>query len=179
MLANLAIGHSAPLETFLLGQPQFRNILASRDAEQLRQRVFTCYHLGALDAEEVKSYVEHRLQIASWSGNPSFSEDSFAAIYRHTGGIPRKINLLCSRLLLSAFLEKRNSITLEDTEAVATEWNNELEAIAVRKVPRAAAPVIDGTPSDRIESLERRVARHDHLLKLSLDVMSRLGEPLE
>ncbi len=179
MLANLAIGHSAPLETFLLGQPQFRNILASRDAEQLRQRVFTCYHLGALDAEEVKAYVEHRLQIAAWSGDPSFADASFAAIYRHTDGIPRKINLLCSRLLLSAFLEERHTITAEDTEAVATEWNNELEAIAVRKLPRAAAPVSDGAASERIDSLERRVARHDHLLKLSLDVMSRLGEPLE
>jgi len=182
MLANLAIGHSAPLETFLLGQPQFRNILASRDAEQLRQRVFTCYHLGALDAEEVKAYVEHRLQIASWSGDPSFADESFAAIYRHTDGIPRKINLLCSRLLLSAFLEERHAITAQDTEAVAAEWNNELEAIAVRKPARTVgtvAPVLNGAASDRIESLERRVARHDHLLKLSLDVMSRLGEPLE
>lgn len=179
MLANLAIGYSAPLEVFLLGQPQFRTILASPNAEQLRQRVFTCYHLGALDdAAEVKAYVEHRLKIAGWSSNPSFADDAFAVIYRYTDGIPRKINLLCSRILLSAFLEEKHAITAADTEAVAREWTNELGSIAIaqpmRTIPSSSADV---TGVQRIDNLERRVARHDILLKLSLDVISRLAEP--
>jgi len=176
MLNNLAVGHRAPLETFLLGQPQLRTILASPNAEQLQQRVFTCYHLGALDPAEVKAYVEHRLHIASWSGDPSFTDDSFAVIFRHTDGIPRKINLLCSRLLLWAFLEERHEITAADTEAVAAEWSNELRPIAVAQFPRAR-PQADLTASERIESLERQVARHDAMLKMSLDAMSRLAEP--
>lgn len=175
MLANLAIGYGAPLATFLLGQPQFRTILASRDAEQLRQRVFTCYHLGALDAAEVKAYVEHRLRIASWSGDPSFADDAFATIYRHTNGVPRMINLLCSRVLLSAFLDERHAITAANVETVAAEWANELGSITA---PSSAATPSPGNPSalQRIQSLEHQLARQDTLLKQSLEALLRLAE---
>jgi type II secretory pathway predicted ATPase ExeA len=50
MLSNIQVGNAAPFQSFLVGQPQFRRIIASPDLEQLRQRVIASYHLGPLNA---------------------------------------------------------------------------------------------------------------------------------
>ena len=111
MLSNITVDGHASLQTILLGQPQFRPILASRDAEQLRQRVLASYHLGPLTEAETRSYIEHRLKMVGWEGDPHWDDDAYAAVYRHTGGIPRRINTLCSRILLYGSLEETHAIT--------------------------------------------------------------------
>src|SRR5579875_3526066 len=110
MLSNITIAGRAPFQGVLLGQPQFRQMLADAALEQLRQRVIASYHLGPLSQEDTRNYIRHRLNTAGWTGNPSFSDAAFAAIHRHSGGIPRKINTLCSRLLLFGYLEERGHI---------------------------------------------------------------------
>lgn len=105
MLSNFQHGEKSLLQSFLLGQPEFRNTLQSEGMQQLRQRVIASYHLGPMDEPETRAYIEHRLQTAGWKGDPSFSADAFSAIYNYTGGIPRKINTLCDRLLLLGYLE--------------------------------------------------------------------------
>ncbi len=60
MLSNITVDGKASVQTILLGQPQFRPILASRDAEQLRQRVLASFHLGPLSEVETRLYIEHR-----------------------------------------------------------------------------------------------------------------------
>src|ERR1700761_1751045 len=83
MLSNITVDGKTSLQTILLGQPQFRPILASRDAEQLRQRVLASFHLGPLSDLETRLYIEHRLKTVGWPGNPQWDEDAFAAVYRH------------------------------------------------------------------------------------------------
>ena len=68
MLSNLTEDGRASLQTILLGQPQFRRMLASPDLDQLRQRVLASYHLGPLDVAETRAYVEHRLAMVGWTG---------------------------------------------------------------------------------------------------------------
>src|SRR5208283_3313804 len=104
-----------------MGQPQFRRMLASPDLDQLRQRVLASYHLGPLTEEETRGYVEHRLRAVGWAGNPTFTDDAFAAIYRFTDGIPRRINRLCSRVLLYGALEEAGTLTREMVESTAEE----------------------------------------------------------
>jgi len=162
MLSNLATGQHFSLQLFLLGQPQFRSILSSQNAEQLRQRVFTSYHLGPLNEFEVQRYIEHRLRVVGWSRDPCFGDDVFKLIYRYTQGTPRKINLLCSRLLLWGFLEKSHIIDKGHVENVAAEWISEMGA-----APRGNA----STPSDlalRMDELERRLSRHDVAIRRAL-----------
>ncbi|MDO9190267.1 MAG: XrtA-associated ATPase, partial [Sulfurimicrobium sp.] len=103
MLSNFQTDDKSLLQTFLLGQPEFRRTLLSDDMQQLRQRVIATYHLGPMDATETRSYIEHRLHTVGWHGDPSVSDEAFSAIYDYSGGIPRKINTLCDRLFLMGY----------------------------------------------------------------------------
>jgi general secretion pathway protein A len=127
MLSNFQSGAHAPLQSFLLGQPQFRAILASPDLEQLRQRVIASYHLGPLAPAETRLYVEHRLRAVGWKQDPRLTDDAYDAIYTATGGVPRRINTLCSRVLLLGFLEENHLLDRSHVERVAEELRRELE----------------------------------------------------
>lgn len=121
MLSNYVSATKPLLQTFLLGQPEFRRVLQSPEMEQLRQRIIASCHLGPLDRTETEAYIAHRLQIVGWLGDPSFSADAFAAIHQFTGGIPRKINILCDRLLLLGRLEELHELTDKEVAKVTEE----------------------------------------------------------
>jgi putative secretion ATPase (PEP-CTERM system associated) len=146
MLSNFQSGAQAPLQSFLLGQPQFRATLASPDLDQLRQRVIASYHLGPLAPGEIRAYVEHRLKAVGWNGDPALSQDLFAAIHAATHGIPRRINTLCSRLFLLGYLEEMHRLDGRHVERVADELRAELDPSATRAVPAAATAARDLPP---------------------------------
>ena len=125
MLSNFISAAKPLLQTFLLGQPEFRKTLQTPEMEQLRQRVIASCHLGPMDSAETEAYILHRLQTVGWQGDPSFSKDAFAAIYRHTGGIPRRINILCDRLLLLGRLDELHAITGNEVAKVIEELPQE------------------------------------------------------
>jgi general secretion pathway protein A len=125
MLSNYTCDAKPLLQTFLLGQPELRRTLRSPKMEQLSQRVIASCHLGPMDGAEIQAYIVHRLQTVGWSGDPSFSDDAVAAIHKHSGGIPRKINVLCDRLLLMGHLDKKHAFTAGDVIEVVGELNQE------------------------------------------------------
>src|SRR5262245_33421691 len=125
MLSNFQLGNHALLQSFLIGQPELRKQLESPAMEQLRQRVIASCHLGPLGAEETRAYIEHRMRRVGWTGQPGFDDDAFAVIHQWTGGIPRKINLLCNRLLLAAFLIDAVQITGELVRETAADLGRE------------------------------------------------------
>ncbi len=152
MLSNFQLGNHALLQSFLVGQPELRKQLESPAMEQLRQRVIASCHLGPLSAEETRAYIEHRMRHVGWTGQPAFDDDAFALIYQWTSGIPRKINLLCNRLLLATFLSDAQQVTA----ALVRETGNDLaretggarvlaEVSAVREAP---APVVHAGSGD-------------------------------
>lgn len=126
MLSNFVCADKPLLQTFLLGQPEFRKTLQSPEMEQLRQRVIASCHLGPLDGAETAAYIVHRLQAVGWQGDPSFSSDAMVAIRHHTGGIPRKINILCDRLLLMGCLDEKHSFTDKEVVEVIGELQQEI-----------------------------------------------------
>ncbi len=126
MLSNFQFGNQALLQSFLIGQPELRDMLLSRSLEQLRQRVIASYHLGPMDREETRRYIEHRLKKVGWTDKPRFDDDAFDEIYQWTSGIPRRINLLCNRLLLATFLANGDDITAADVARVAMEIRAEI-----------------------------------------------------
>lgn len=129
MLSNYISAAKPLLQTFLLGQPEFRKTLQGPEMEQLRQRVIASCHLGPLDRAETEAYIVHRLQTVGWRGDPSFSGDAFAAIHQFTGGIPRKINILCDRLLLLGRLDEKHAFTGEEVAQVIKELPQEAALI--------------------------------------------------
>ena len=125
MLSNFVCADRPLLQTFLLGQPEFRKTLQSPAMEQLRQRVIASCHLGPMSSTDTEAYIVHRLQTVGWRADPSFSRDAFAAIHQHSGGIPRKINILCDRLLLMGRLDEKHAFTGNEVAVVTKELQQE------------------------------------------------------
>lgn len=126
MLSNFQLGTHGLLQSFLVGQPELRQLLQSRSMEQLRQRVIASCHLGPLEPAETRSYIVHRLKHVGWQDRPHFTDEAFEQIHRATGGIPRRINRLCGRLMLGAFLAGREDVAAEHVLEAARELNAEI-----------------------------------------------------
>jgi putative secretion ATPase (PEP-CTERM system associated) len=142
MLSNFQLGEHALLQSFLVGQPEFRETMQSPHMQQLRQRVIASYHLGPMDAEETRAYVEHRLTHVGWTGNPHFDDAAYAGIYQLAGGVPRRINTLCDRLLLAGFLGNKQGFGRADVDEIGREIAEEGTggARAAKSVAAVPAP---------------------------------------
>lgn len=135
MLSNFQAGGHALLQIFLLGQPEFRAALHGSDRlEQLRQRVIAMHHLDPMDADEVEPYVLHRMKLVGWNGRPKFTPDAFAALYRGSDGVPRRLNQLAGRVLLFGAIEQAEVIDAKVVDAVIADISGDMPA------PHAPAP---------------------------------------
>lgn len=169
MLSNFQFGQQALLQTFLVGQPEFRAILQSHTMQQLRQRVTATCHIGPLDLDETQGYIEHRLKCAGSSGRPTFDSAAFDAIFKASGGIPRRVNLICDRLLLLGFLGNKDAFGLEDVNEVVSEIHDE-STVPANGVQRDGSGLVEVISSqinclgveqydDRLLRLERSMLR--------------------
>lgn len=147
MLSNIYYQNRPLLQVFLVGQPEFRNMLASTTMEQLRQRVVAIVHLNPLGETEVGDYILHRLNAVGWDNDPRIAPDCFALIHELTRGVPRQINNLCDRLFWHAFIEGKHAISREDVEDVfedmradATGINEALGIEPALELPTRKAP---------------------------------------
>jgi len=144
MLSNILAEETAPLQSLLLGQPQFRATISSPRLEQFQQRITAAYHLAPLGQTETRTYIQHRLILAGWKGDPHFTDDSFQSIYRYTNGVPRLVNNLCSRLMLHGSLEQLHTFTATTVDGVASQLRQESAAVASKS---AAYPVQAAKPA--------------------------------
>ena len=198
MLSNFQFESHALLQTFLVGQPEFRTVMLSPQMTQLRQRVIAACHIGPMDEDDVGAYILHRLKCAGSTGEPTFEAPAFAALYRASAGIPRRINAICDRLLLMGFLTAKTSFTKADVEEVSAEING--AGLGAAKAPTAmdegfgradlgemflADEGADETTAriralgkdsaeDRLMHLERSVLRLEHSNALILETMQKL-----
>ncbi len=140
MLSNFQFGNQSLLQTFLVGQPEFRAILQRPEMEQFRQRIAASCHIGPLDEEDTRRYVEHRLRCAGADGKPTFDDQAFTVLHTASQGIPRRINTLCDRLLLLGYMAERTHLTVADVEEVVADLSRE-SAFAP---PPVSAPVEAG-----------------------------------
>lgn len=168
MLSNLQVGTRSLLQSVLLGQAEFRDLLRSTDSEQLRQRIIASHHLGPLNLEETKGYIEHRLAHVGWDNDPTFTDEAYAGIYDFTGGLPRRINTLCDRVLLYGYLEELHEIDADIVRRVTEELDQEFPYI---EPSEAAAQVSSGARSGDYGDLERRVAALEEALNRTRAVL--------
>lgn len=160
MLSNFQLGSSALLQIFLLGQPEFRDLV--RDAaelEQLRQRVIATHHLEPMEANEVEPYIVHRLSRAGWNGRPQVTADAYAALYAETGGVPRKLNTLMNRVMLMGAVEQVDLLDGGLVEAVIADMAGkpfEYEAPMSARAPltTSPSPVEEVAVADVVEEAE-------------------------
>lgn len=201
MLSNFQVGEHALLQSFLIGQPELRRIMQSPGMQQFRQRVIASYHLGPLDRNETQGYIEHRLTHVGWKGDPKLDSAAYDAIYAFTAGIPRRVNLVCNRLMLAGFLGEMHDLTANDVETVVGEIKDELGVVNKdgptaqndamhsisdelgrddAKFPAASAaqgPVRTRSISDN--EIETRLARLEKTLAVVLSMLRRLLRAVE
>jgi len=114
LLSGVETTKEKVLRIILAGQPELNEKLDAPELIQLTQRIRLRFHLTTLSAQEMRAYIQHRLEVAGAGDRQIFSEDSFAEIYKYTGGVPRLVNTLCDTSLMAAFTSDRDVVTLAD-----------------------------------------------------------------
>jgi general secretion pathway protein A len=165
MLSNYQLETQALLQSFLVGQPEFRRMLESAEMQQLRQRVIAGCHISPMDKDETQGYVEHRLTHVGWKGDPRFEPEAYTVLYEATEGIPRRINSVCDRLLLSGYLGGKHVFTAEDVNEAAQEIRQETRTPAAGAAPM---PINGHGPEEGAQPLSDALSGID-LSKFHLD----------
>ena len=110
LLSNLETEKEKLLQIILVGQPELKEKLLSRELAQLRQRIAIRYHITPLSKDEIHGYIFHRLSVAGANGESFFKEDAVNEIFKFSGGIPRLINIICDKALLAGYAAEKKDI---------------------------------------------------------------------
>ena len=121
LLTNLETNEKKLLQIVLIGQPELREMLERPDLEQLAQRVIARFHLKALSAKETEHYIRHRLSVAGMTRTIPFDRHALQRIHEIARGVPRRINLLCDRVMLGAYAHGKSMIDVAMIEKASRE----------------------------------------------------------
>jgi hypothetical protein len=121
MLSGIETTKEKALRIILAGQPELNDKLNSPELVQLAQRVRLRFHLTALSNAESNAYIDHRLEVAGSQGRKIFAPETYATVYRYTGGIPRLINTLCDTAMMAAAGLERDTVSHDDLDAAIRE----------------------------------------------------------
>ena len=111
LISNLETENDKLIQIILAGQPELESLLQRHNLRQLNQRIAVRFRLGALDGEETGAYIRHRLEVAGARGGVSFSRLAVRLIHLYSRGAPRMINIICDRVLLTAYADGRRTIS--------------------------------------------------------------------
>lgn len=150
LLSGVETSKEKVLRIILAGQPELSDKLDAPELIQLVQRVRLRFHLSALAQDDTRSYILHRLDVAGAEGREIFAEDTFALIFRYTGGTPRLINTLCDTAMMGAYAADRDKVEIEDIRQAVSElqWT-EYAARTHRELKQVSAPAFDRTDAPR------------------------------
>jgi general secretion pathway protein A len=103
LLSNLETEDQKLLQIVLFGQTELEEMLQQERLRQLDQRILVRCRLRPLEFDEVEPYIQHQLVVARINSSVEFTAESVSRIHQISGGIPRMINVLCERAMMSAF----------------------------------------------------------------------------
>lgn len=110
LLSNLETEKEKLIQIVLVGQPELNHKLNLLELRQLQQRIMVRFHITPLNTEEVRNYINHRLNIAGGAGRLSFTDQAIQSITDFSTGVPRVINIICDRALLAGFVEETTTL---------------------------------------------------------------------
>ncbi len=175
MLSNFQTDDKPLLQTFLLGQPEFKRILLGGDMQQLRQRVIATYHLGPMDVAETQAYIEHRLSTVGWRDDPVFKENAFATIHEYTDGIPRKINLLCDRMMIMGYLEELHHFGDSEVAEVINDFQQEFDSSSIESdEPNLLHNKAGNSNEHSLEDMDYRLEKMEKSVISVLDLLKQV-----
>lgn len=109
LLSNLETDKEKLLQIVLIGQPELRSRLFSENLKQLNQRITVRTTLMPLTVNEASDYINYRL-VKAGKGNIVFEDRAKRFIHKLSKGIPRLINLICSRAMMAAYLDMSRQV---------------------------------------------------------------------
>ncbi len=118
LMTNLQQNNRPLLQIFLVGQEELRGMVMTPQLEQLHQRIVAACHLEPLTTQDTEQYIKHRLTQVGWREDPALDPEIFPLIREFSDGIPRWINLICSRLMLHGMVEELHRIGVHETREV-------------------------------------------------------------
>lgn len=165
ILSNFEVKGRALLQVFLIGQTELRKLIVNNRMEQLRQRVIASHRMEPMGDGESMAYIMHRLYAVGWDHDPELAPGIFASVYRASGGVPRRINLIMDRLLLHGYLEELHHLDEMAVTTVLNEIRDEmpempqtLEAPALPDVTDPASRLQSSAQESQFETLESDVS---------------------
>jgi general secretion pathway protein A len=162
LLGNADTHHEKLLQIVLSGQPELLTVMNRPSLSALKQRIAARAHLRPLTAMETSVYIGERLHAAGLEGNSPFTAQALEAIHRHSGGVPRLINLVCEGCLSLGFKTGRATIQpgMVDDAAISLGLFHAVPSQEGRTAAPEAVPVAVGGPKSTvdvlIESMKRR-----------------------
>jgi general secretion pathway protein A len=126
MLSNLETERGKLIQIILVGQPELHDKLATPQMRQLEQRIAVRSYIHELTRTETEQYITHRMSVAGAAHTVIWSRRALRLIHHYTGGIPRRINVLCDRMLMTAFVREthrmRAAIVQQSVQDLASHW---------------------------------------------------------
>ncbi|MBV7257108.1 XrtA-associated ATPase [Pacificimonas sp. WHA3] len=194
MLSNFQEGGEPLLQTVLLGQPEFRARLSTApNLEQLRQRIIASHHLEPMKRDELETYIESRLARCGWNGDPAFTDAAYDTLYEASGGVPRRVNNIMSRVLLFGSLEETHEIDEALVREVVADYDAdnampdrasfhrqvEMSRSGAAPSSAAASEADMAAANERFERLERQVDSQDKVIKQLMAMLSDMNGQLD
>jgi general secretion pathway protein A len=178
ILSNFEFKGHALLQIFLVGQTELRRVIVSNHMEQLRQRIIASHRLEPMSEEESHAYILHRLHAVGWNNDPELAPEIFSGVYRVSGGIPRKINLIMDRLLLHGYLEELHDLDQAALTVVLDEIHEEMAGVPPTLEAPAVPQDLDLTRAAASSKREGGLAaldleRHKFMLQLMREEVQR------
>lgn len=154
MLLNLEAPREKLLQVVLAGDLELEEKLKHIQMRPLQQRITARCKTATLNRHETFDYVRYRLEVGGAKNQPLFQPDAIDAIYFHSHGIPRVINVLCEQALINAFADQIHVVTARLIQEVARafQWENANHLPATESPANLAA--VDSTPAPRIAGQE-------------------------
>lgn len=121
LLTNLETEKRKLVQVVIFGQPELDVKLEHESIRQLKQRITFDYVLGVLSRDDLHYYINHRLIVAGHQGGRLFSPAALWMLHRKTGGVPRLVNVLAHKALLSTYGKGRKTVGLRDVLAAAND----------------------------------------------------------
>ncbi len=161
LLTNFTVANQPLVQIFLVGQEGLRELVQQPAMDQLHQRIIAACHLQTLTREQTEDYIYHRLRTAGWQQDPTFTSAVFDLIHAFTGGMPRRINMFCARLILQGAVTETHQLTLDNARQVAQEMRDEqLSWVNTSSLPVEEADDPEAA-ADTPEPLQP-AAKHEH-----------------
>jgi general secretion pathway protein A len=167
----------------LLGQPEFKSRLdKAPELEQLRQRVIATHHLTAMERGEISPYIQHRMKLVGWKGTPAIDESAIDPLFAYSGGMPRKLNNVMTRVLLMGAIDRREVVDGALVDAVIADMARDafsVGSVSAQEGSEAPSFATDSVALDlaaRIAMLESHAEEQGAVLRRTLSLLVQWAE---